>query len=60
MECFPGWDEYFQHPESLSTPPGCLLPEEEANNKTANSYDSKDSISIQCRTPAGLSPDGSA
>jgi hypothetical protein len=60
MEYFPGWDEYFQHPESLSMPPGGLLPEEEANNKTANPYDSKDPTSIQCRAPAGLSPDGPA
>lgn len=42
MDCFPGWDEYFQHPESLSMPAGGSLPEEEVNNNTANPYDSKD------------------
>ena len=60
MECFPGWDEYFQHPTSLSMPPGGLLPEEESSNKTANPYDSKDLTSIQCQKSASVSPDGCA
>jgi hypothetical protein len=60
MDCFPGWDEYFQHPASPSMPPGGLVPEEESKNKSANPYDSEALTSIQCTTPASVSLYGSA
>lgn len=59
MECFPGWDEYFSHPASLSMPLGNPSPEEEVKNNTATPYDSKDLTSIQRQIPAGLAPYGS-